>query len=152
MVTLICVAGAIALLPFFTAQHRTMPPWWLALLLLAVPFVAALFTVRGYRLEGDFLHIRRLYWTTCIPLTGLMSATVERDAMRRSIRLCGNGGAFSFSGWWWSRRLGRYRVWVTDLKQTVVLRFPNRTIVISPDRPEEFAHEARATVTNLGEA
>jgi hypothetical protein len=41
-----------------------------------------------------------------------------------------------------------YRAWVTDLRRTVVLGFPERTIVLSPDNPEEFVSllsEARSS-------
>lgn len=61
--------------------------------------------------------------------------------MRGSLRLCGNGGMFSFTGWYRNRALGVYRAFVTDLKSTVVLKFAKRTIVVSPERPEEFAAE-----------
>jgi hypothetical protein len=48
---------------------------------------------------------------------------------------------FSFSGLYWNRNLGHYRAFVTDLNHTVVLRFVTRTLVVSPDRPEEFVRE-----------
>jgi hypothetical protein len=58
--------------------------------------------------------------------------------MRWSVRLWGNGGFFSFTGFYFNRLLGRYRAWVTDPRRVVVLRFPARTVVISPAEPEEF--------------
>jgi hypothetical protein len=54
------------------------------------------------------------------------------------VRICGNGGVYSFIGWYWSKRLGRFRAYVTDLHRTVVLTFPHGRIVLSPDRPEAF--------------
>lgn len=61
--------------------------------------------------------------------------------MRGSLRICGNGGIFSFSGWFWNKRLGAYRALVTDGAKTVVLRFDKRKWVVSPDAPEEFVRE-----------
>jgi hypothetical protein len=61
--------------------------------------------------------------------------------MRGSFRLFGNGGMFSFTGWYRNRALGTYRAFVTDLKQTVVLRFEKKTIVLSPENPERFVSE-----------
>lgn len=61
--------------------------------------------------------------------------------MRGSRRICGNGGMFSITGWYRNRALGTYRAFVTNLKDTVVLRFPARTIVISPENPERFVAE-----------
>jgi hypothetical protein len=33
--------------------------------------------------------------------------------MNKSLRACGNGGGFSFTGWYWSKSLGSYRAFVT---------------------------------------
>jgi hypothetical protein len=57
-----------------------------------------------------------------------------------SIRI-GNGGFFSFSGWYYNTRLGLYRVFVTDHRRMVFLRYPNRLVAISPAAPEEFVHD-----------
>lgn len=102
---------------------------------------AALFIIRGYEIEPNVLAIRRLLWTTRLSLSGLQSATAEPNAMRGSLRLCGNGGLFSITGWYRNRALGNYRAFVTHLKKTVVLRFANRTVVVSPEKPEQFAAE-----------
>ena len=101
----------------------------------------ALFTIRGYAVTPNAILVQRLIWATCLPREGLISATMEPKAMKGSLRICGNGGMFSFSGWFWSKKLGRYKAYVTDLNQTVVLRWYNRTAVVSPGDPEEFVRE-----------
>lgn len=106
---------------------------------------SALFTVRGYSVTPDAILIHRLLWTTRLSLAGLHSAQVEPDAMRRSLRLFGNGGLFSFTGFFRSKALGVYRAFVTDPHRTVVLHFPTRTVVLSPSAPEEFVHDLRVT-------
>ena len=112
-------------------------PWLLPMIVLAcVPFV-----VRGYAITGEAILIRRLFWTTRLARSGLTSAEARPRAMRGSLRTCGNGGGFSFTGWYWSKALGAYRAFVTDLDRTVVLRFGKRTVVVSPDAPEDFAAE-----------
>jgi hypothetical protein len=113
--------------------------------LVALPLLilagAALFVVRGYRLEPDALLIQRLLWTTRLPLARLQSAESWPHAMRGSLRLCGNGGLLSITGWYRSSALGNYRAFVTNLKDTVVLRFEKKTVVISPENPERFVAE-----------
>ena len=99
------------------------------------------FMVRGYAITEDAILIRRLFWTTRLDRAGLKSAESVPEAMSKSLRTCGNGGGFSFTGWYWSKSLGFYRAFVTDLNRTVVLRFGNRTVVVSPDDPEGFASE-----------
>ena len=114
------------------------PVGWLIALILPA---AALFIVRSYAIEPNVLAIRRLLWTTRLPLAGLQSAELSPNVMRGSLRLFGNGGIFSITGLFRNRALGNYRAFVTDLKRTVVLRFPKRIIVVSPECPEKFVAE-----------
>jgi hypothetical protein len=107
-------------------------------LILVVLLGSALFTIRGYELTGSELLVRRLAWATRIPLHDLRSAWADPFAMKGSMRLFGNGGLFAFSGLFSNRRLGRYRAFVTDPRNAVVLRFAARTIVVTPDAPREF--------------
>ncbi len=113
-------------------------PWWAAVFPLAIASGSALFVVRGYVVTADLITVRRLGWATQLPRAGLQSAQVLPDAMRGSIRTFGNGGLFSFSGCFHSKTLGAYRAYVTDPHRTVVLRFRDRTVVVSPDDPAEF--------------
>jgi hypothetical protein len=124
----------------FLAPHKSRPPLELSgLAMLAVLLGALLFVVRGYTIGLNAIGIRRLLWTTRVPLAGIKTAEFIPGAMSRSLRLFGNGGMFSITGLYRNRRLGNYRAFVTDLKQTVVLRFEKKTIVVSPENPEQFA-------------
>lgn len=98
----------------------------------------------GYSFEGRDLLIHRRAWSPYrLPLAGLTGAAVAPDAMRRSLRTFGNGGVFGFTGSFHNSRLGAYRAWVTDPKRSVVLEFADRTVVISPGRPNLFVDELR---------
>jgi len=112
--------------------------FWLALLPLAIILICAVFTVRGYSITNNALLIDRLFWTTRIPLTEFQTAKFDPDATRRSIRIFGNGGFFSFTGYFRSKELGSYRAFMTDRRRAVVLRFLDRVVVVSPDRPQDF--------------
>jgi hypothetical protein len=116
-------------------------PRVVAVLPLAILFSSALFTIRGYTITSDAILVQRLFWTTRLPLAGLQSAQLEPNAMRSSLRTFGNGGLFSFTGFFRNKGLGAYRAFVTDPNQTVVLRFSNRTVVVSPAAPEEFVQD-----------
>lgn len=123
-----------------------IPPWtkWLATLTtLGTLLTCALFTVRGYELGRHELHVHRLFWTTRISLGGLQAAEADPDATRNSIRLFGNGGLYSFSGWFRNTRLGVYRLCATDPGRAVVLRFPDRVWVVSPERTPDFIRGIR---------
>jgi len=109
--------------------------------LLATVLITALYTIRGYTVTPEAILVHRLLWATRLPRERLVSAVSEPGAMKGSLRLCGNGGMFSFSGWFWNKRLGRYRAYVTDLNRTVVLRWEGRMAVVSPGDPEGFVRE-----------
>lgn len=97
--------------------------------------------VRGYTLEKGQLIIHRLGWSSRFNLSSLNSATPDPKAMASSIRLAGNGGLFSFCGLFRNRQLGNYRAFATDPQNSVVLRFPKRTLVVTPDDPKRFADQ-----------
>lgn len=137
----LAVAGLV-LLPLLNAHGPDvlairLAPWLLpAVVLGCLPFI-----VRGYVLTDDEIQIRRLLWTTRLSRARLTSADLAPKVMNKSLRVCGNGGGFSFTGWYWNKSLGFYRAFVTDLNRTVVLRFGPKTIVVSPGDPDGFVGE-----------
>ena len=124
--------------PYITPGFLTPLAQWLlpVIVLCCLPFM-----IRGYVITEDSILIRRLFWTKRLDRCGLKSAQVIPKAMSKSLRTCGNGGGFSFTGWYWNKPLGFYRAFVTDLNRTVVLRFEKRTVVVSPGEPEDFVAE-----------
>ncbi len=107
----------------------------LAVIPAAILFGALLFVVRGYEVDGGGLFVERLLWRTEIGLDGLHRAWADPAAMRRSLRLFGNGGLFAVTGIYQNRTIGRYRAFVTNPKLAVVLQFERRTVVVSPEHP-----------------
>jgi hypothetical protein len=108
----------------------------LAALPLCILAFGVLSGVRGYRFDGSTLVVERLLWESRVELAGLDRAWHDPAAMRRSVRLVGNGGLFSVTGIYRSGALGRYRAFVTDPARSVVLRCPARTVVVSPAEPD----------------
>lgn len=113
---------------------------------LLIPLGALPFMIRGYVLTKDGILIKRLWWNTVLPFAEMRSVEVEPLALSHSFRTCGNGGMFSFTGFYWSRQLGHFRAYVTDQNRTVIVHMNNRTAVLSPDDPETFA---RAVTSHL---
>jgi hypothetical protein len=110
----------------------------------------AFFMIRGYRLTAQTLLVQRLGWQTALSLDDLQSAEVDPEAMRRSLRTFGNGGLFCVAGHFWNRKLGAYRAFATDPQRAVVLRFSNRTVVVTPDRPETFVAMITPSIASRG--
>lgn len=128
-----------------------LPLRWAAIAIWGVLLGAALFTVRGYQLTTAELLVQRLLWATRIPLQDLRAAWADPAAMKGSLRLFGNGGLFAINGVFTNGRLGRYRAFATEPKNSVVLKFAWRTVVVTPDDPQEFLgtlalHSPRASV------
>jgi len=113
----------------------------LGLLPLAVILICALFMVRSYSIANNTLLVHRPFWKTHVSLRELQSVKFDPTATHRSIRTFGNGGFFSFTGYFRNKELGSYRAFMTDRRRAVVLRFPSSVIVISPDRPEDFVNK-----------
>jgi len=99
--------------------------------------------IRRYRLAGDELLVELRFRAVRFPLAGLVSAVADREAMRHAWKVYGNDGLGAYSGRFRSRRLGPFRVYLTDAERAVVLRWPDRCLVISPDQPSYFLDAVR---------
>jgi len=100
-----------------------------------------LFVIREYRLDGPHLYVRRSLWETDVDLREFASVEIDPAAMKGSMRILGNGGLYSFSGLYWSKKLGRFRAFVTDHGRAVVLRSSERAVVVSPADPNAFIED-----------
>jgi len=105
--------------------------------------IMVLFSIRSFDIMHDGILVRRLLWANRLAYEDLRSVRVDEDAMKGSIRVMGNGGLFSFSGKYRSRKLGVFTVYATDMKLSVILRYSDRTVVVTPESPEEFADLVR---------
>jgi hypothetical protein len=138
---LICVGVAIQERHALASGDFRSLDFWFGVLPLALLIGAALCTVRGYSLTPEAILIHRLCWKTKLLRQGLESAEYQPGILRHSLRSFGNGGLFSFTGWYHNRTLGTYRAYATDIHRTVVLRLSGKTIVLTPDEPERFVSE-----------
>jgi len=141
LTTVVCLGVTAGAWLNLAGKHPPGALGYVVLLPLVILFGAALFTIRGYSISPDHILVHRLLWSTGLPRAGLESAAVEPDAMRGSLRTFGNGGAFSFTGFYYNKRLGSYRAYVTDPRRCVVLRYANRRVVLSPASPEDFVSD-----------
>lgn len=150
--SLICLGVAIHERHALAAGDVRHLQFWFGVLPLALLIGTALFTVRGYSLTPDAVLIHRLFWKTKLSRQGLESTEYQPGILSRSLRTFGNGGLFSFTGWYYTRSLGAYRAYATDIQRTVVLRLSGKTIVLTPDEPERFVSELMGKPLVLHEA
>jgi hypothetical protein len=99
--------------------------------------------LRQYRLVGGELRIELRFRTMRFPLAGLVSATPDREAMSHAWKMWGDDGLGAVTGRFRSRRLGAFRACLTDAEHAVVLRWPDRCLVISPQQHSFFVEAVR---------
>ncbi|MBV8308693.1 MAG: hypothetical protein JO274_14540 [Gammaproteobacteria bacterium] len=116
----------------------------ISLTALAVLCGAIACMVRGYVLTSSELEVRRLGWRTHLPLAGLAAVTGEPRALLGAMRLFGNGGLFAITGWFWNRRLGRFRAYATDPQRAVLLRYRDgKCVLVTPHDVQHFIVQVR---------
>ncbi len=145
MATVILLAVLLGAVVVFVVLPKM--PWWVRLVGIAtevlILVLCALWAIRGYEVTPDGLYVNRLFWKTRIELSGLRSAALDPDAVRGAVKIWGTDGLFGIYGLFQNKALGRFRVFATDRARAVVLRFERRTVVVTPDHPEEFVRQVR---------
>lgn len=132
LTTVVCVGVAV-----LTLSMDRGGVFFGALVPMGVLAGSILYTIRGYVITTEHIAIERLLWSNYLRRHDLQSARVV-DLTGRGWRVAGNGGAFSFSGLFQSSEFGRYRAYMTGPKRAVLLEYPNRKVVLTPDDPERF--------------
>jgi hypothetical protein len=122
---------------------------WGSLLLVGTLLVGATFAIRGHSLHEGKLFIHRLGWSTKYDLTRLVDLEVRPGATMGSARVMGIGGLFGFVGHFRNEVLGSYQAYATNEFNTVILDFGGTRIVVTPDRPGEFAESVRSARSEL---
>ena len=123
--------------------------WVWRMAMVGLPLVilvgSLLFMVRGYVLTDSGIEVRRLGWSTALPFAGLVAVSGAPQGLRGSLRLFGNGGLFAISGWFWNRRIGRFRAYATDPERAVLLRYRDgKQVVVTPHDVQHFIVRVRS--------
>lgn len=82
--------------------------------------------------------------TKRFPLQGVVEVRRDPEVMRWSIKLFANGGLGSLRGSFRSKRIGKFYAFMTGTENAVVLRWPDKTIAVSPADPEFFMLSVRS--------
>lgn len=100
---------------------------------------SAIFIIRGYEIVGDNIEVIRVIGRAKIPIDTIERVEFNPAATDMSMRMMGNGGLYSFSGFFRNRYLGSYRAYVTNkMNNVVIYRKSGPPIVVSPGEPAEF--------------
>jgi hypothetical protein len=150
MMTLLSIVAVVAMatvVPVLMLEARHPPPWPVFLMTGIAPAVVAAiwFTahILRYRVVEAELQVELPFRTVRFPLEGLKDVTPDREAPRGARKIIGNDGLGAISGRFRSKRLGRFHIYATDAEHAVVLRWPDRCLVISPQHPSLFVETVR---------
>ncbi|MBW3570969.1 MAG: PH domain-containing protein [Gemmatimonadetes bacterium] len=132
--------AAVALVLGLAAYALARGEAWTALGLVGGLGLLSLLSVRGYGVDGRYLHVLRPGWSTRVALDDLVEVEPAPDLIRRSWSLWSTRGLFGTVGVLHLRGGGRVRAYVTDPRATLLLRFRGgRQVAVSPVRPETFS-------------
>jgi hypothetical protein len=126
-------------------RHKPVLPYFF-LFPIAVPLVLVPISlyqrnaVRTIRIEDNQL----IWGKKRHPLEGLIQ--IERDPriMRWALRCGGNSGLGAIRGRFRSKRVGKFEAFLTDPEKAIVLRWPDKTLAVSPLDPEFFIYSVRS--------
>jgi PH (Pleckstrin Homology) domain-containing protein len=100
---------------------------------------------RGFTVEAGVVRVERPLRPVEIPLREVREVNVlPEGGMRGVLKTFGSSGAFGHVGWFWSRRLGAFRMYATRSKRLVRLVAGKRTFVLSPEPLDRFVEEVLA--------
>ena len=100
-----------------------------------------------YVLSENRLIVERFGSDTKFALGSLETVWEDPTAMN-GIYVMTNGGLFAFSGKnCRNKKLGVFEAYATDKKRSVVLRFPNDILVVTPEDPTAFVKAVKAGMT-----
>lgn len=103
-----------------------------------------LYSIKRYGLSSTEIVVERPIGSKRFPLNELESAAFDPIQTAGSLRIFGNGGFYSFSGYFQNARLGRYRAYMMNRDHAVILTFPKAVVVISPKDPAAFVEQVNS--------
>jgi Bacterial PH domain len=116
----------------------------IAVLLILVSFA---YSPRGYVITDRSILVQRWAGRPRIALDDVREVRrATPDDFRRSIRLRGSGGLFGYYGLFSSAKLGRFKAYVTNKNNRVIVITGSKTALFSPDDVDGFLNATRASV------
>lgn len=113
-----------------------------ALLIVGAVGASAALAPRAFAVSEAGVDVLRLAGPARIPRADLLAVELlDRPAWEDGIRLFGVHGLFGYFGTYRSLRLGRFRLHATGPGPMVAIRTRAGLVVLTPERPAEFAGE-----------
>ena len=111
---------------------------WRIGLVIVLGLSSALFFIRKYSVTSDFINIHHLGWSTSLKIQDLTEIEKVPIEGKGGIGLFGIWGVYSFTGIARSNAYGFHKLYMTNQRHAVALKFGKKTVLLSPDNPEKF--------------
>lgn len=107
--------------------------------LILIPFICYGLKPTQYSIENRTLIIHRLYRNVHIDTRQIQSVEkITRADLRGALRKFGNGGIFGYTGRFYKRNIGNMSWYATNLDNAVLLTFPSRKILLTPENVDSL--------------
>lgn len=110
----------------------------------AIPILVCLWAPQGYRIGDTAVYVCKNVGDEEFPFSKIASIEIRdgRDVFASALRVMGSGGYYGIFGTFTGGALGSFRALATNDGLLVVLRMKRgEPVVISPERPRDFARE-----------
>lgn len=144
--------GSAVVLPFVIPIRHPDDRWaiWIAPIIVMLIVVGTSFwRIRRFELTDNQLLVHRVLWSNPIELAQIKSAEFDPVACKGAWKTMGNDGLFAMHGRFHSKHLGKFQAYVTDPVNSVVLKLPTDTVVVSPENPRSFVRELNHRIERL---
>ena len=97
-----------------------------------------LYAIRGYEVRDGRIRVLRLFWHRSFELDGLRAVEPVPGVTENARRRGGIGGVLGYIGRYDHDAVGPFTSFVSDPERAVVVVLEKRTLVVSPDAPDDF--------------
>lgn len=143
-VTVIVCVILLSMIGYGLTRYRYGVPFIFGMV--ALPLVTLLvafwFSIMKYEVVDKYVYVVRPFSKKLVA-TDIKRVTIDDKAFEGSTRALGNGGLFSITGLFHLPRYGKCRVWVTDMKNVVVIEGAHGCVVLSPKDTKRFIEAIR---------
>lgn len=138
------VTAIIAVTCICVIIYETVWGYAIASIVALIMALSAAFTPRKLIITDDSLIIKRVLGKKTITKADIKRVSRVDGEKISLVRVCGVGGFFGYTGWFYNKTLGKVFLYVGDFKRTVLLTTHSaKTYMLSCDNPEAVVDELR---------
>jgi len=102
------------------------------------------YRLKRYALSNGVLRVERAFHSPSFDLVGLSSVDLTENPMKWALKINGNDGLGSISGSFRSKQWGKFKAYLSDNHNAVVLRWTDgRCVIVSPKHTQLFIQTLR---------